>query len=558
MGKPKLNIHIPGLPQKNYEYRRGDSTLVFDSKKHAILIDGGEGELWTKMRGFMEEHDLLHVTCILTHWHQDHDCALRAALEARNIIVDQIICPPIWELNTIPDGKGEYRRAASIIGLARELDKPIEYLEAGKTRWLKIGDIRVWLWRRKANPNDYVNYQVNNTSISAYFPDLCYWTMGDAITSDAAYFKSFKKKRPIIGFKANHHGNAEGEDDCDTLEAAGAKICWYNDWEPSGTEIGGTNFSKYGAKNCARHFITLRPFKDIDIVADGEGHVIWKQGTQKWTFDVDYGKSTTTPAVKPVEQTETVSKLPKFRDMTELHGVDVSFAQGKIDWDTLANKIDFAIIQCGYGQNRTSQDDKHYLRNVEACERLGIPYGIYLYGYATTTTSATGEAEHALRQAKGRILSLPVYYDIEERRMASIAQGAMSAFGLKVESAGYWAGLYTGEYYYNANLRGVNRFSKWIAKYGTNNGKPQSRPNISGVPIWQYSSRGKLSGITGYVDVNLGSDLIKQVTGKDYIQAAKDVWAGKYGTEPERPEKLKAEGYDPRIVQHFVNRLVAK
>ena len=89
-------------------------------------------------------------------------------------------------------------------------------------------------------------------------------------------------------------------------------------------------------------------------------------------------------------------------------------------------------------------------------------------------------------------------------------------------------------------------------------GKPQSKPNVSDVPIWQYSSRGKLSGITGFVDVNLGSDLIKKVTGKDYIQAAKDVWAGKYGTEPERPEKLKAEGFDPRIVQHFVNRLVAK
>ena len=51
-------------------------------------------------------------------------------------------------------------------------------------------------------------------------------------------------------------------------------------------------------------------------------------------------------------------------------------------------------------------------------------------------------------------------------------------------------------------------------------------------------------------------DLIKSVTGKDYIQAAKDVWAGKYGTNDERTQKLKAEGFDPRIVQHLVNRLV--
>jgi hypothetical protein len=53
----------------------------------------------------------------------------------------------------------------------------------------------------------------------------------------------------------------------------------------------------------------------------------------------------------------------------------------------------------------------------------------------------------------------------------------------------------------------------------------------------------------------VSTDLIKSVTGKDYIQAARDVWAGKYGTNDERTQKLNAEGFDPRIVQHFVNRL---
>ena len=102
----------------------------------------------------------------------------------------------------------------------------------------------------------------------------------------------------------------------------------------------------------------------------------------------------------------------------------------------------------------------------------------------------------------------------------------------------------------------MTNYTKWIAKYGNNSGKPGSKPNVSNVAIWQYSSRGKIPGITGYVDVNIAfQDLIKGVTGKDYIQAAKDVWANKYGGGDERIQKLKAEGYDPRIVQHFVNRL---
>lgn len=543
-----LHIHIPSLPQKSDEYRRGDSTVVYDDNKHAILIDGGEGDYWKQTRAFLEDKGLKHVTFVLSHWHPDHDCALRSALESSYVVVDKIYCPPIWELNTIPDGVGDYRRAAAIIGLARELDKEIVYLDAAKTTWVKVGAIRMWLWRRKANKNDYVNYQVNNTSISAYFPDLAYWSMGDAITSDAAYFKSYKAERKIIGFKAPHHGNACGEDDCNTLEKAGAKICFYNDWEPSGVSIGGTNFSKYGAKNCARHFVTLRPFHDVDIQSNGKT-VVWKQNGKTWSFPL-------TDEQAPTQ--DQAQNAPKLRDMSTLFGIDTSYANGAIDWDKAANDIDFAILQCGYGQDKTSQDDKQFKRAAEACERLGIPYGIYLYSYAKNQSMAEGEARHAIRLAKGRQLSLPIYYDLEESSLGSVAASNMRAFGMAVENAGYWCGVYSGEYYYNAHLKNVSAYTKWIARYNSNNGKQGTKPSTPGVAIWQYSSRGKVAGVSGYVDVNVAYlDLIKSVTGKDYIQAARDVWAGKYGTDPERSAKLKAEGFDPRIVQHFVNRLKA-
>jgi lysozyme len=169
---------------------------------------------------------------------------------------------------------------------------------------------------------------------------------------------------------------------------------------------------------------------------------------------------------------------------------------------------------------------------------------------------ADGEAKHVIRLAKGRQLSLPVYYDIEEAKLGDVAASNMRAFGKAIENAGYWCGVYSGEYYYNAHLKNVSAYTKWIARYNSNNGKQGTKPNVSNVAIWQYSSRGKVAGVSGYVDVNIAYvDLIKSVTGKDYIQAARDVWADKYGTDPERSAKLKAEGFDPRIVQHFVNRL---
>ena len=78
-------------------------------------------------------------------------------------------------------------------------------------------------------------------------------------------------------------------------------------------------------------------------------------------------------------------------------GIDVSVHNGKIDWQKVKNDgIDFAIIRCGYGQNMTSQDDAYWEYNVSECERLGIPYGVYLYSYANTLAKAKSEAQHVL------------------------------------------------------------------------------------------------------------------------------------------------------------------
>lgn len=556
MAKPKLHVHIPGLPQRTYEYRRGDSIAVYDDNKNVVLIDGGEGELFDAMEEWLRKNLMrgdgwVHVTFILTHWHGDHDCGLRAALNSGIIKVDEIYCPDPEELKLVPNdcGLDEYRRAAKIIGLAKDKGKKIVYPAPNKKVGHWVGKVRVWMWRQKANPNDVTDYQVNNTSIQVYFPDLEHLETGDAITSGKKFLKTYDW--PIKTFSSRHHGNGEG-DSSELYGEHGAELFWYSDWEPKGTEPGCTKFSKYGVGKLKSLYTCLRPFQDIDATADGEGYVTWTQGSKSYKFDIGYGaeyRPAPTPTPAPVQE---------FRDMSELFGVDVAYCQGKIDWDKAAKEIDFAILQCGYGQDRTDQDDKQFARNASECERLGIPYGIYLYSYAKNTKAAGGEADHVLRLASGRQMSLPIYYDLEESGLASVAAANMVAFGDKIEAAGYHCGVYSGEYYYNRNLSNVTRFTKWIARYNSNNGKQGTRPNVSNVVIWQYSSKGRVSGISGNVDVNImyGDSLLKAVTGKDYIGAARDVWAGKYGTGELRETALMAAGFDPRIAQHFVNRLI--
>ena len=321
MAKPKVYMHIPGLPQRSYEYRRGDSIAVYNDKKQVYLIDGGEPELFAKMEKFLEKNLMqkdgwVHVTFILTHWHGDHDCGLKAALNSGIIKVDEIICPPPEELKLVPrdDGYAEYNRAVKIIDLAKSKNKKIVYPPAGKVTGYPRGGIRMTIYRQKANPKDFVDYQVNNTSLQVYFPDLQHLEGGDMIT--AAKLKVLRKypKRIITSFGIDHHGNSCTYETCDEFTKLGAKICYYSDWEPKGVSIGGTTFSKYGAYRAKQYFNVLRPFADIDVTADGCGHVTWKQSGKSWTYDVKYGKGESpTPAKKDPEPEISVHSNPGFK-----------------------------------------------------------------------------------------------------------------------------------------------------------------------------------------------------------------------------------------------------
>ena len=180
-----------------------------------------------------------------------------------------------------------------------------------------------------------------------------------------------------------------------------------------------------------------------------------------------------------------------------LKGMDVSKFQGEVDWDTAkAAGIDFAIIRCGFGgewdgaEEGWAQDDPQWRRNVEECTRLGIPFGTYLYSYATTVEEAQSEADHVARllgltappqeglddyTASPAQLSYPVYYDLEDKSISGVFPAEMAqltqAFFDRLAEYGY-----TGKQGLYASLNWVRgRFSDaafdpwrenlWIARF---------------------------------------------------------------------------------------------
>ena len=181
-------------------------------------------------------------------------------------------------------------------------------------------------------------------------------------------------------------------------------------------------------------------------------------------------------------------------------GIDVSSYQGKIDWTKVKPYIDSAIIRCGWGDNVRYQDDIYYERNAEMCEYLNIPFGVYLFSYATTLDEARSEVEHTLRLVKDKKLEYPIFLDVESRRQMALPKEDLieivKYYCEEIEKAGYYVAIYASLNRFRSNLdsRELDPYDKWVAEWNdrfTYTGK---------AGMWQNTSYDEIPGIRGGVD----------------------------------------------------------
>lgn len=182
-------------------------------------------------------------------------------------------------------------------------------------------------------------------------------------------------------------------------------------------------------------------------------------------------------------------------------GIDVSFAQGNVNWSIVKNNVDFAIIRAGFGRE-VSQTDKQFINNYTGCKSNGVPCGAFWYSYAESVEDAVLEAKACLEVIKGKIFDYPIFYDMEEP--SQMAKGkefctdVAKAFLSEVEKAGYWVGIYASksflEDYIDISVR--KRYAVWLAHYVT------STTYKDGYGVWQWSKDGDVDGIVGDVDLD--------------------------------------------------------
>lgn len=265
-------------------------------------------------------------------------------------------------------------------------------------------------------------------------------------------------------------------------------------------------------------------------------------------------------------------------------GIDISYHNGKIDFDELKGKIDFAILRCGYGKNHIDTKFHDY---AYECERLGIPYGVYWFSYATNVTMAKDEANYCCDALSDHILCYPVAFDYEYgsdnfaskngKRITNALRCKMAVSFLDtIAKRGYYPILYTNEDYIAnkgfANL--IGKYDLWYARYN-NDSDPKRECDI-----WQYGT--EQIGSLKKVDVNwcykdypqiinpyynmhgLDNDTITQIINesdlyylnRDYINIAYDIIQGKYGTGKTRKNKIEELGFNYEITQSVVNTML--
>lgn len=199
------------------------------------------------------------------------------------------------------------------------------------------------------------------------------------------------------------------------------------------------------------------------------------------------------------------------------HGVDVSEHQGKINW-TKAKKagVEYAIIRVGCRRlvSGKFKEDDYFYRNIDGALAAGVKVGVYFYSGATTQKEAVSEAEYVLDRIAGYKVELPVFFDIEYHNGARITKALKNkrgkatnicmAFMNRIQEAGYTPMVYTYRNLMNNYLYPEKFVSGgygiWIADYSTS--CKFAYPYVS----WQYTSSGKVNGISGRADCNFWYD----------------------------------------------------
>lgn len=186
-------------------------------------------------------------------------------------------------------------------------------------------------------------------------------------------------------------------------------------------------------------------------------------------------------------------------------GIDISKWQGNVDFQKLKEaNVEFVMIRLGYqtGFGKEIVLDKYYEQNIKLANKYGIKAGVYFYSYAKNTNDAKKQAEFIKKHIKNYKIDMPIAFDFEDWK--NVEKAKLSIYDInknaktfldEIKKDGYQV-LNYGSKYYLENIWNID-YPTWLAHY-------TNKTNYSkDYKMWQLTENGLISGIQGFVDVNV-------------------------------------------------------
>ena len=190
-------------------------------------------------------------------------------------------------------------------------------------------------------------------------------------------------------------------------------------------------------------------------------------------------------------------------------GIDVSKWNGSVDWNAVKNSgVSYVIIRCGYRGSSTGAliEDPKFVSNIKGAKAAGLKVGVYFFSQAVNEVEAVEEASMALNLVSGYGLEYPIFLDVEASNGrgdaidAATRTAVCKAFCATIQNSGYRAGVYANTTWFTTkiNAGSLTGYKIWLAQYA-------SAPTYTATKydMWQYTSKGNVSGISGSVDMNI-------------------------------------------------------
>ncbi len=200
-------------------------------------------------------------------------------------------------------------------------------------------------------------------------------------------------------------------------------------------------------------------------------------------------------------------------------GIDVSRYQNDIDWSKVAGDgVDFAFIRLGIrgSSEGTLVLDTTYEQNMKGAAANGIDTGVYFFTQALDEKEAVEEAEFVLENLQDYDITYPVVLDVEAIETKNPRTKDMTreewtkvtiAFCERIKEAGYTPMIYGNlrTFLLMLDMEQLEQYEKWFAFFRTPLYFPYEHS------VWQYTSKGKVDGIKGDVDLNICMKDLKRV-----------------------------------------------